>query len=89
MMGRMKNWLPGTALALSLLALATSAWTWHEADARADAAQRRREKSLVEKYRPAVAKVCQDFGVQEPPADAESLDDLLTPLEKLMTPLRR
>ena len=89
MMAPMKHWISVAALAMSLLALTTSAWTWHQADARADAAQRRREKMLVDKYRPAVVKVCQDFGVPEPSADAQCLDDLLTPLEKLLVPLRR
>jgi hypothetical protein len=83
------RWLSVAALALSLTALVISAWTWQQSDARAEAALQRREKELVDKYRPAVVKMCRDFGIKEPPAGTQSLDELLTPIEELLEPLSK
>jgi hypothetical protein len=43
----MQKWFSGLALLLSTCALALSVWTYQQADARAEAALRRREKALV------------------------------------------
>jgi hypothetical protein len=67
-------------LAVSVLALGVSVYTWQQADARAEAALQRREKALVDKHRPGVVKFCQDFGIKEPPEDAQTIDELLAPL---------
>lgn len=83
------RWLSGIALAISLAALGLSLWTWQQADARAEAALQRRERTLVENHRPAVIKVCREFGVKEPPANAETLDELLMPLAGLFEGLGR
>jgi hypothetical protein len=56
----MKNWLSGIALVLSGAALAVSVWTYRQADERAEAALRRREKALVDEHRPGVERVCRE-----------------------------
>jgi hypothetical protein len=83
------RWLSFVALAFSLLALGLSAYTWRQADARAEAALQRREKALVDKYRPAVVKLCKEFSVKEPPEDAKTLDELCEPLGGLLEGLSK
>ena len=83
------RWLSAVALALSLIAVGVSAWTWQQADARAEAALQRREKALVDKHRPAVVKLCRDFGIKEPPADTQSLDELMAPVGALFAGLSK
>lgn len=83
------RWHSTVAVALSLVAVGVSAWTWQQADARAEAALQRREKAIVDKHRPAVLKVCRDFGIKEPPADTQSLDDLPAPVGALFAGLSK
>ena len=45
------RWFTPFAIVLSVIALGFSLWTWHQADARAEAAALRREKAIVDKYR--------------------------------------
>ena len=87
--GLAMRWLSVVALAVGLIAVGISTWTWQQADARAEAALQRREKALVVKHRPAVVKMCREFGVKEPPADAETLDELMAPVERLLTGLSK
>jgi len=81
------RWLSFVALVLSLLALSVSVYTWNQADARTESALQRREKSLVDKRRPAVVKMCKDFGVKEPSEDAQTLEELYAPLGGLFVGL--
>lgn len=83
------RWLSIAAIALSLVALGMSAWTWQQADARAEAAVQRRERALVDNHRQAVVTLCQDFGIKEPPVDAQTLDELLSPLGGLFMDLSK
>lgn len=83
------RWLSALALFVSLIALGVSIWMWQQADARAEAALQRRERALVDKHRPAVVKMCQDFGLKEPPADAQTLDELLAPMQGLFAGLSK
>jgi hypothetical protein len=85
----MQKWFSGLALAISVVALAFSIWTYQQADARADAALKRREKALVEKQRPRVERICREFGFKEPPKDAETVDELIEPLGGLFEGLSR
>ncbi len=72
------------ALVFSVIAIAVSVWTYQQADARAERALERREKALVEEYRPEVERLCDDFGVVGP-QDPQTLDQLFRPLFKLAT----
>jgi hypothetical protein len=83
------RWLSLAALVVSVVALTVSAWTWQQADTRAEAALQRREKALVEKQRPAVVKMCRDFGLKEPPENVQTIDELYAPLSGLMTGLSK
>ena len=83
------RWMSATALLMSLVSLTISAWMWQQADARAEAALQRREKALVDKHRPAMTKVCREFGIQEPPSDCSTIDELVQPLEGLFAGLRK
>ena len=78
------RWFSLLALTLSLIALGVSLQTWHQADARADAALQRREKAL-----PGIVKFCEYMNMKEPPEDVQTLDELLAPLGKLLEPLSR
>lgn len=80
----MQKWFGGLTLAISVLALAVSIWTYQQADARAEAALKRREKAFVEKHRPEVERFCEEFGVEKPPKDAETVDELIRPLGGLI-----
>jgi hypothetical protein len=88
------RWIAPIALALSLLALGVSVWNWHRAEARAmqaeeraasatEAAIRRHEEATVEKYRPALARLCRDYGLQHPDPP-RSVADILIVLFKLL-----
>ncbi len=79
------RWFSAVALVVSLIALGVSTWTWQEADARADAALQRREKAIVDKYRPAIVNMCREFGVQGPPENVQTLDELLPAVEGLLS----
>ncbi len=86
----MQKWLSGLALLVSAAALALSTWTYQQADARAEAALKRREKVLTERYRPEVERLCREFGLKDgPPPDAETLDELVKPLDRLLEPLSK
>lgn len=86
----MQKWLTSLAVAFSALALALSIWNYQQADARADAALKRREKALVQKHRPQVERLCDEFGLKNrPPPDAETFDDLLDPLAPLFEGLSK
>jgi hypothetical protein len=86
----MSKWLSGLALILSALALAVSIWTYQQADARAEAALKRREKALVEKHRPDIERLCREFGLKEgPPPGAETLNELMDPLGRLLETLSK
>ena len=78
-----------TAFVISVVALIVSIWTFQQADARAELALQRREKMLVEKYKPEVDRICQDFGLKERPKDPQTLDELLRPLVGLWTGLSK
>ena len=80
----MSKGMNGLALTLSIMALAVSLWTYQQADARADAALQRREKALVDKHRPEVERLCKEFGLTGPPADAQTVDELVRPLGGLV-----
>jgi hypothetical protein len=85
-----QKWFIGLALVLSALALSLSIWTHQQADARAQAALKRREKALVDKYRPEVERICREFKLKEsPPPDADTLDQLLRPLGPLFQPVSK
>jgi hypothetical protein len=85
----MQKWLCVLALVASLAALSLSAWTYREADARAEAAVRRREKALVDEQRPRVERLCHEFGLPDPPPDAQTLDELYRPLGGLLDGLHK
>ena len=86
----MQKWFSGLALALSVLALAVSVWTYQQADARAEAALKRRERALVDKHRPDVERLCREFGLKDAPSpDAETVDELLRPLGGLLAGLSK
>jgi hypothetical protein len=78
------RWLSALALTTGLIALGLSVWMWQQADARAEAALQRREKALADKHRPAIVKLCREFGMKESPQDAQTLDDLLAPVQRLL-----
>ena len=69
-----------TALCLSVVALVVSLWTYQQADARAEHALQRREKALVDRYKPEVDRICEDFGLKDRPKDPQTLDELFRPL---------
>ena len=79
----MCKWLSIVALSISAASIALSAWTYHQADARAEEALQRREKALVEKYKPDVERVYKDFGMKTP-QDPQTLDELFGPLIKML-----
>jgi hypothetical protein len=85
----MQRWFSRLALAISVLAFALSFWTYQQADARAEAALKRREKALVEKYRPEVERICNEFGLKDSPKDAETVDELIRPLGGLFEGLSK
>lgn len=80
----MQKLMTVAALALSVIALAVSVWTYQQADVRAERALERREKALVEEYKPEVERLCEDFGIVAP-QDPQTLDQLFRPLFKLAT----
>jgi hypothetical protein len=77
------------ALIVSLSSLGFAVWTWRQSGARAEEALRRREQALVDQYSPKIRLYCQQMGLKEPPADAKTLDELITPLTGLMQGLSR
>jgi len=83
------RWLCYLTLACSLVAVTVSICTWQQADDRANAALRRKEKALVEKYRPAIERICKDFDIPGPPAESESLDALMDPIHRLVVNLAK
>jgi hypothetical protein len=83
----MLKYLTLLALLFSTVALLLSVWTYQQADARAEAALKRREKAIVDKHRPAVERLCKDMGLKRPRTDAETLDELVEPLARLLEPL--
>ena len=67
-----------------------SVWTYQQADARAEAALKRREKALVDKHRPEVERLCREFGLKDSlPPNADTLDELVRPLGGLFEGLRK
>ena len=87
--GTHMRWFSCLALTLSFAALGVSLYTWQQADARAEAALRRREKALVDKYRPGILKFYKETNMKAPPEDAQTLDELLAPLGKLFEGLSK
>lgn len=72
------------ALAISLVALLFSWQAYHQLDQRAEDALARRERTLVQKLEPKVRQICDDFDVDYPNASAETLEELLHPLAKII-----
>lgn len=68
------------ALLIAIAALAISVWNWSEADSRADAAMKRREKALVQRHKPHIIKISDQMGLVERVFQAETFDDLLEPM---------
>lgn len=83
------RWFSTLAFIVSLISLTLSIFIWQQADARADDALRRREKILVEKHRLLVVRWCREFRIKNPPEDAQTLDELLTPLHGLLEGLSK
>ena len=83
------KWPCYLAIACSALAIGISICTWQQADARADAALRRREKALFEKYQPAVERICKDFDIPGPSNDSQTLDALIEPLGNVVSQLSK
>ncbi len=80
-MSRVVPWL---ALAFSLVALFLSAALYFQADARAEAALRRREKAFAVRHAAQVRRICKDLGVAELPAKTpETFDELVEPLAQV------
>lgn len=70
-------------------ALGIAAWMWHGADARAEEALRRREQELVDKHRPPISTICDHLGVNRPPKDARTVDELLAPFHGIAAGFRK
>ena len=77
----MQKWITIATLSISLITLATSVWIYQRAEAKAEQAFQRREKALVEKYKPDIEWIYKDFRIPEP-QDPETLDELFGPLIK-------
>jgi hypothetical protein len=77
------------SLLISLAALTLSVVTYAQADSRAESALRRREKALMDRIKPSVYKIYEDFGLKGVPTDPQTLDEALAPLVKLMEGLAK
>ncbi len=71
------------AVVVSLLALALSAVNYCQADARAEAALRRREREVIKRYAGTIRKTCEELGIRVAASEPETLEELLEPLVKL------
>ena len=82
----MTRFLSIIAVILSGAALAVSLLTASQADSRAEDALRKRELAAVQRLKPDLMKIYEDFDMELPPAslDPQDLDDLLWPLVKLI-----
>ena len=78
----MQKWITIAALTISLITLAASVWIYQRAETKAEQAFQRREKELVEKYKPEIEWIYKDFRIPEP-QNPETLDELFGPLIKL------
>ncbi|MCI0638373.1 MAG: hypothetical protein L0Y70_04820 [Gemmataceae bacterium] len=77
------RWLSIFALAMSLLLFGLSVVVWLQADARIEEALRRQERMLVVQHRATIINFCRDFRLVEPPANVETIGELLAPIRGL------
>jgi hypothetical protein len=77
------------ALAISLVALALSIVTYLQADAHAEAALRRREKALVQRYTGPIRQASKELGIPVNPTEPETLEELAEPMQKLLAGLSK
>lgn len=87
----MKPLLPWLSVVFSVAALCLSTLLYFSADARADAALRRREKAFVARHAAAFGGIYRDMQLVLRPEEKqpETMDDMIRPLLRLMTAVNR
>lgn len=83
----MNRFLCIAALVLSSASLALSVWTHSQAEARVERALEKRERALVEKWKPHFVKVFHEFDTPNRYHDPQTIDDLFQPLMDLIAKL--
>jgi hypothetical protein len=87
----MSKTVPIIALVLGVIAIALGLWNLSRADAIAEAAVQQRERALIERLRPTLMSIYDDFEMEVPASarDPETIEDLLLPLIALPASVER